>query len=42
LENKEKGVDEEEHLLRKDIIVYCDEDGLKDIVVLPIEELDHI
>jgi len=42
LEKEQQGEDEEEHLLRKDIIVYFEDDGLKDIVVPHTAELDHI
>jgi len=42
LEKEQQGVYEEEHLLKKDIIVYFDGDVLRDIAELHIAELDHI
>ena len=42
LEKEQQGVDEEEHLLKKDIIIYFDADGLKNTAELHTAELDHI
>jgi len=42
LEKEQQGVDEEEHLLKKDIIVYCDVDVLKNTAELHTADLDHI
>jgi len=42
LEKEQQGVDEEEYLLRKDIIVCFDVDVLKNIAELHTAELDHI